>query len=173
MGMPAGRSPGYSLVEVLASIAIITTIAAAAIPGVLATIDDARTYGAAWYVSTRLQRARMDAVMRSARVGVRVVATGGSYEFTVYADGNGNGVRTADIQRGVDKALTLAERLPLLFRGVDFGVAPNVPAVDGGSPPGSDPIKLGSGNILTFSPAGTSSSGSLYIRGARKAQYVV
>jgi len=173
MRTPAGGSRGYSLIEVMMSVTIITIVAAAAIPGVLANIDDARAYGAAWYVSTRLQRARMEAVVRSTRVGVRVVAAAGGFELTTYVDGNRNGIRTADIQQGVDRPLGLAERLPSLFRGVDFGVAPGVPAVDGGPPPGSDPIKLGSSNIVTFAPAGTSSAGSLYIRGVRNAQYVV
>jgi prepilin-type N-terminal cleavage/methylation domain-containing protein len=166
--------PGFSLVELLAVIAIITTMAAATIPGVLAAIDDERTYGAAWYVSTRLQRARMDAVAQSRMVAMRIVQIGTTYELSMYADGNGNGVRTADIQRGIDRQLMPPERLPWLFSGVDFGVMPNLPPVDpSGTAPGTDPIKLGPGNLVSFAAAGTSTSGSLYIRGRRSAQYVV
>ena len=55
-----------------------------------------------------------------------------------------------------------------------FGVLPGLPPVDaGGAPPGTDPIKLGAGSLLTFSAQGTSSSGSVYIRGQRTAQYVI
>jgi hypothetical protein len=43
----------------------------------------------------------------------------------------------------------------------------------GGTPPGTDPIRLGSSSMATFAASGTSSSGSLYIRGRRNAQYVV
>ena len=60
------------------------------------------------------------------------------------------------------------------FAGVDFGALPGLPPVDpGGTPPGTDPIRLGSGNILTFTPLGTASTGSLYVRGRRNSQYVI
>jgi hypothetical protein len=57
---------------------------------------------------------------------------------------------------------------------VDFGADADLPPVDPASPaPGDDPIRLGSGDMVTFTPIGTSSSGSLYIRGRRGTQYVV
>src|SRR5207249_9048783 len=76
-------------------------------------------------------------------------------------------------QKGTDRQLVAPERLPDHFRGVDFGALPGLPSVDpGGTPPGTDPVRLGSGNLATFAAAGTSSSGSVYIRGTN-AQYVV
>jgi len=107
-------------------------------------------------------------------VALRFVNTPDGYAFGVYVDGNRNGVRTTEIQRGIDREMMPLERLTGLFVGVDFGVLPGLPPVDPGSPPpGTDPIKLGASNILTFVPVGTSSSGSLYIRGRRGAQYVL
>jgi len=170
-----GASPvGYSLVELMFATALVATMSALTVPGILATIDDMRTVGAVRYVSARLQRARMEAVARSASVALRFVQTPDGYAYAVYVDGNGNGVRTPDIQRGIDREVMPLERLPDLFRGVDFGVLPGLPPVDSGSsPPGTDPITLGPSNILTFSAMGTSSSGSLYIRGPKGAQYVL
>jgi len=165
---------GYSLVELLFSTSIIVMVGAMAVPGALASIDDQRAYGAARYMSARVQRARMEAVARSADVALRFANTPDGYAFGVYVDGNRNGVRTAEIQRGIDRELMPLERLTGLFVGVDFGVLPGLPPVDPGSPPpGTDPIKFGASNILTFVPVGTSSSGSLYIRGRRGAQYVL
>jgi type II secretory pathway pseudopilin PulG len=165
---------GYSLLELLFTTSTIVTVAAFAVPGILASIDDQRAVGAARYVSARVQRARMEAVARSASVALRFVETSDGYAFAVYVDGNRNGVRTADIQRGIDRELMPLEQLTSLFVGVDFGVLPGLPPVEPGSPPpGADPIKLGASNLLTFVAAGTSSSGSLYIRGRRGAQYVV
>ena len=61
-----------------------------------------------------------------------------------------------------------------ILPGVDFGAVPGLPAVDpGGTPPGTDPIRLGSGSLASFSAMGTASSGSVYIRGRRNVQYVV
>jgi prepilin-type N-terminal cleavage/methylation domain-containing protein len=165
---------GYSLPELLVVTALIGTVSAVAIPGLLAGIDESRAIGAARYVATRLQQARMEAVARSADVGIRFVEEAGTFSYTTYVDGNGNGVRTADILRAIDPPIRPAERLRDLFSGVDFGVLPALPAVEsGGAPPGGDPVKFGAANILTFTPAGTSSSGSLYVLGRKGAQYVV
>jgi len=172
--MTSQRARGYSLVELVAAMAIGITLGAAAIPEYLAAADDVRASGAAYHISGRLQRARMEAVLRSAMVGVQFTQTGSSYSYAVYLDGNRNGVLTRDIQRGVDRLITAAERLPDQFSGVEFGAIPGLPAVDpGGMPPGTDPIRLGSGNIASFSPVGTSSSGTVYIRSRRDAQYAV
>src|SRR5260221_1855603 len=60
------------------------------------------------------------------------------------------------------------------FPGVLFGALPGLPPVDaGGQPPGNDPVRLGAGNMASFSSIGTASTGSLYIRGRQRAQYVV
>lgn len=165
---------GYSLTELMIALALGVTLSVAAVPEYLSTIDDVRASGATHYISGRLQRARMEAVLRSAMVGVQFTQSGSSYSYTVYVDGNGNGILTRDIQRGVDKPIAAAERLPSQFTGVEFGAIPGLPPVDpGGTAPGTDPIRLGSGNIASFSAAGTSSSGTVYIRSRRDAQYAV
>jgi hypothetical protein len=116
----------------------------------------------------------MEAIVRAADVGWQFVASEGGYTYTPYIDGNGNGIRTRDIQAGTDRPIGAIERLAVHFTGVAFGVVEGLPAVEpGGTPPGTDPIKLGASNILTFTALGTSSSGSLYVRGRRNVQYVI
>jgi len=165
---------GYTLVELVFVMALTVTVGAVAIPGLTATLDDSRTIGATRYLSSRLQHARMAAIVRSANVTLKFVESGASFVYTTYVDGNGNGVRASDIDRGIDRVLHPPERLPDFFFGVDFGARPGLPPVDaGGAPPGSDPVRLGTANTLTFTPLGTSSSGSLYILGRGGAQYVI
>ena len=167
-------SRGYSLLELMLVMALSVTLSAAAVPEYLAAVDDLRASGAARHIAARLQRVRMEAVMRSAMVGMQFTQTSSGYSYAVYLDGNRNGVLTRDIQRGVDRLIVAAERLPDQFGGVEFGAIPGLPPVDpGGTPPGSDPIRLGSGNIASFSAGGTSSSGTVYIRSRRDAQYAV
>jgi hypothetical protein len=49
-----------------------------------------------------------------------------------------------------------------------------LPAIDpGGTPPGSNPIRLGSGHSASFAAAGTSTSGTVYVRGRGGSQYAV
>jgi type II secretory pathway pseudopilin PulG len=167
-------SPGYSLVEAVVVMAMATTVGGMAVPQLLASIDDYRTAGAMRYLAARVQQTRMEAIVRSREVAMKFTQAGGTYEYAVYVDGNGDGVRTHDINSAVDTALGAPERLGDQFQGVDFGVLPGLPSVDGGSaPPGNDPIKLGASNLLSFSANGTSSTGSLYIKGQRGAQYVI
>lgn len=165
---------GYSLLELVFATSLSATAAAAAVPQILTTLDEYRAAGAARYLAARMQRTRMEAIVRASEVAMQIVQDANGYTFAVYVDGNGNGVRSRDIQRGVDAKLGATERLQDQFRGVDFGALPGLPSVDpGGTPPAADPIRLGSGNLASFSGAGTSSSGSLYIRGGRDIQYVV
>ena len=165
---------GYTIAELLFVVGMVATLSSVAIPQVLTGLDDFRTAGAARHIAARLQRARMDAVMRSTDVGLLVTLAAGEYSYVVYVDGNRNGVRSADISQGIDKRLVAPESLFEQFTGVDFGAIPGLPAVDpGGTPPGTDPVRLGSADMATFAASGTSSSGSLYIRGRRNTQYVV
>lgn len=171
-GEATGRSGGYSLVELVFVCALVATLSGLAIPGTLTALDDYRTAAATRYLVLRMQQARKEAVRRSADVALRFVQTADGFTYALYVDGNRNGVRSQDILRGIDRPLGSEERLTNQFAGIDFGVLPDLPAIDGGSAPGSDPIKLGSSNLLSFSAAGTSSPGSVYIRG-RHAQYVI
>ena len=167
-------SSGSTLLELLFVCGFVATLGGVAVPQTLVALDDFRAAGAARYVSARLQRARMDAVMRSADVAIKFTQTASGYTYAVYVDGNRNGVRTIDITRNIDRELMPAERLADQFSGVDFGALPNLPAVDpGGTPPGTDPVRLGSSNMASFSARGTSSTGTLYIRGRGTSQYAI
>ena len=169
-----GGTAGYSFLELIFALGLIVTVVATATPQLMLTVDDARAAGAARFVAAKLRETRMNAIARSTDVGLEFVSTPSGYTYAAYIDGNGNGIRTAEIRTGVDGPLTPAERLRDRFDGVDLGVLPGLPSVDAGSsPPGGDPIKLGTSNILTFTPSGTSSSGSLYLRGRRDLQYVI
>ncbi len=168
------RAAGYSLIELLFALGLMVTLAGIAVPQILAALDDYRAYGAARYVSGRLHETRVMAVTRTVNTALRFSISGGSYAYAVYVDGNRNGVRTADISDGVDPEIQKSERLVDLFPGVDFGAVPGLPSVEPGSPPpGEDPVRFGSSSMAVFTALGTSTPGSLYIRGRRDAQYAV
>jgi prepilin-type N-terminal cleavage/methylation domain-containing protein len=168
------RRNGFTLIELVTVLGVTATVAAGGVPQLLAATDALQAVGAVRYVAARLQQTRMEAVMRSANVAIRFVPDGGSYSYAVYQDGNGNGVSSRDIQRGVDTEIHPAEKLPDAFSGVDFGVMPSLPPADpGGTVPGTDPIKLGSSNMVSFSSSGTSSTGTLYVLSRQHTQYAV
>jgi type II secretory pathway pseudopilin PulG len=165
---------GFTLMELVFVAGLITTITAIALPQMLVGLDESRTYAAARYMSGRLHAARMEAVTLTSNTALRFVRIGESYAFAVHVDGNRNGVRTSDIQNGVDRRLHPQELLSDRFPGVDFGALPGLPAVDPASPaPGDDPVRFGPSNMVAFTALGTSTPGSLYIRGRRDVQFVV
>jgi prepilin-type N-terminal cleavage/methylation domain-containing protein len=165
---------GYGLLELIVVLGIAGTLSAMATPQRLGTIDDARAVGAVRYISTRLQETRMEAITRNVNVAMRFTLADGVYGYTVYRDGNGNGVLSRDITRGVDAPIRAMQRLPDQFTGIDFGALEAIPPADGSGPaPGTDPIRLGASDMVSFTAAGTSSTGTLYIRGHRNAQYAI
>jgi type II secretory pathway pseudopilin PulG len=168
------NSKGYSLLEVLMAIAVSVTVCGAAVPLAHGSVDRTRAGGAARYVAGRLATARFEAVKRSAYVAIRFVDASDGYWMRLYADGNGNGVRTPDIARGVDPPISMDERLDHHFSHVAFGILPDVTGLDPGEPfNASDPIQIGHSTLLSFSPTGACTSGTLFIRGIRGAQFAV
>ena len=116
----------------------------------------------------------MEALSRHTTVALRFVQVGDSYQYAAYADGNGDGVRAADIESGVDPRIQDDEQLSNQFAHVAFGTLPGLPPVDPASPPpGADPIRFGVSDSAAFTPLGTATPGSLYIIGRSRAQYVV
>jgi prepilin-type N-terminal cleavage/methylation domain-containing protein len=166
-------SKGYSLLEMLMAITLMVIVGGAAIPLAHSSVDRSRAAGAAGYVAGRLTLARFEAVRRSAHVAIRFLAQADGYVLQTYVDGNRNGVRTSDIVRGFDVAITASERLGYHFTGVEFGIQSGVTGIDPGPFNTSDPIQIGSSTLLSFSPTGSSTSGTLFIRGNRGYQFAV
>jgi hypothetical protein len=127
---------------------------------------------AARYMAGRVAAIRIDAVRRGTSVALRFESAADDYMFAPYEDGNGNGVRTAEIRAGVDRAIGPVERLGSKFPGVRFELSSGIPDVDGGVGTGTDGVRIGSAHILTMGEDGTATSGTLYIRG-RRGQYAV
>lgn len=159
---------GFTVPEVLLTLAIIVTILAIGLPAVADGIDSQRTASAARYLAGRIQLARMEAVKRSANVGLKFEDVGGDYSYIAYVDGNANGIRTLDIRAGIDALLIPRERLSDNFASVQFGLLAGVPDADGAADTASgDGVRIGSARILTLGPNGTATSGTFYVHGRR------
>ena len=169
--MRTTRAAGYSLVELLFALAISATLLGIAVPLAGSANDEIRTAAAARRVAGKISTARIDAVRRSTTVGLHFETVAGDVVFRPYADGNGNGVRTAEIRSGVDPALGPAERIGDTHTGVRFGLLPGIPDLEGvaGS---ADGVRIGGSGILSLSPTGGATSGTLYLHGRRR-QYAV
>jgi prepilin-type N-terminal cleavage/methylation domain-containing protein len=170
----SGSAHGFSLLELVVVIGLTAVLSTTVVSLALSRLDLSRTAGAAWYVAGRMASARMEAAKRSAYVALQFVERDGGYRFAAYLDGNRNGVRTSDIAAGVDRRLGPEERLDQQFPGVGFGICEDVAAVEPGDIlDGGDPIRIGRSSLLSFSPDGSATPGTVYIRGLQASQYAV
>jgi len=154
--MSSSRPRGFTLVEIMFVIGLWAVIAGIAIPQVLVALDRQKAWAAARYLAARMAMARSYAVTRSAYVALRFTRLGDDVLFQMFVDGNRNGVRTLDIGSQVDQAIGVSARLSELFPGVVIGISTDV---------GTDPVRIGSTNLLSFSPLGTATPGTIYVRG--------
>jgi type II secretory pathway pseudopilin PulG len=167
-----GHATGLTVLELMFALAIAATLTAIALPLGGNAVDEMRTAAAARYVAGEVMFARMDAIKRSRAVGLRFQPWDGDYLYAMFVDGNANGIRTTDIEQGADPPLLAAGRLGDRFPNVRLELMPDVPDIDGNTGGTLDGVRIGSARILTLSPDGTSSSGTLYVRG-QNAQYAV
>jgi hypothetical protein len=170
---PHRAQRGVSALELLFVVALTAVLAGLAIPLTSGAADEMRSAMAASYLEARIANARVHAVRRSTRVALRFEPARGDYAIAEYADGNGNGVRTADIASGADPQLSPPQTLGGMFSGVAFGLLPGIPTPeDDRSGEEADGVRLGAARLLSLSADGTATSGSLYLHG-RHSQYAV
>jgi hypothetical protein len=164
----------YSVLELLVCLALAMVACAIGAPALLATREAVLADGAADFLAAELHGARMEALKRRANVAMRFEAEGDEVLIAVYLDGNGNGVRAADIDAGIDTLMRPRQPIRQQFAGVRFGFTAGVPDVDGvDSASNPDPIRVGRSRMLSFSPTGTSSSGTVYLHGRGPHQLAV
>ncbi|MBI3048316.1 MAG: GspH/FimT family protein [Acidobacteria bacterium] len=139
-------------------------LAAVAIPQLFTGLDRSRTWAAARYLASQMAVARSQAVLRSAHVALRFVEGRSGVTFQMFVDTNHNGVRTSDIEAAVDRAIDTPAHLTDLFPGVAIAIAPEL---------GTDAVRVGSSDLLSFTPLGTATAGTIYVRGRDGTQLAV
>ena len=166
---------GMALVDVLAATGLSLVMAGMAVPVVGGTLERERTLVGAHYLAAAVQRARLEALKRSAVVAVRLQELDGRTSVQLFADGNGNGVLQRDIDRHFDPALTMAEWLDEHASGVSLQINQTIAEVGGGGElaPGDDPVRMGNSSLVSFSPLGSATSGTLYVAARRGPQMAI
>lgn len=161
------REHGFSLVEALVAIAIIVAMATVATPPFRAYLAEVRLIGAGQEFKSRFRLAYWEAVRSGVYTAIRFERReGGGVFYSVYADGNENGVLSADIESGVDRHVAGPFPLWGASPSVRVGINPGIPAL----PPergllAGDPVRFGRSDILSFSPLGTATPGTFYLAG--------
>ena len=170
-----GAERGAALIDIVVATSLIVVMTAIAIPIVGGTIERERTIVGARYLAGQLLRARLESLKRARAVAVRLEVFGDRTQFRLFADGNGNGVLQRDIDRGIDPALTPLGWLDDQARGISLRVNQGITDVASSDPiaPGEDPVRIGNTALLTFSPLGSATSGTLYVAAHRGPQIAI
>ena len=160
------RSTGFTIVEAVVAVGIVLAMAAVAFPAFRPILAEAHVLGAGRSFKSQFRLAASTAVRSSVYTAIRFERRGADVWYSVYQDGNQNGVRAVDITAGRDRLI--AGPLPLTSGapGVRVGFNPGVPAIppDTGILTG-DPIRFGTSDTLSFSPLGTATPGTFYLAG--------
>lgn len=172
---PLSPRAGLSAVELVGVLAVLVTVVAAVGTGVshLRAVVSIRS-GAA-EVASVLYRARMFALTQAVNVGVKYRVRDGRAEWALYGDGNGNGVRSAEIVSGVDRPigiLTTWSRSDVWPGIMKDAVVPD-PDGSGRLSGLDDPIRFNRSDICSFSATGESTPGSIYLWDGRDRMAVV
>jgi hypothetical protein len=160
----------------VAVLAIVSAVAALVAPGVSRLNAALAVRSSAGEVRAMLFQARALAISRGSYVGVKFRKIGNRYEWALYGDGNGNGIRTAEIAAGVDPPLGIT--IPWSRNDVLPGILKGSRVPDPGDPHKAldrldDPIRFNSSDICSFSPLGESTPGSIYLWDGRDRMAVV
>lgn len=146
---------GYSLLDCLFAVTLVGIIAAASMPPLTAALERSRSHAAARFIYGQMMLARARAVARGAVVALQISGTPDGAVLRTFVDGNRNGVRAADIGAGVD----IGDGASIAFRAAFRGVR-------------VEPVEA-AGVLFSFTPLGTSSSGTFYVTGRDGSRFAV
>jgi len=162
---------GWTLVEVLAVVLVAGLATAIVSPSARNIYERARVRAAARDAAGLLRRCRVQAALENVAVALVFSFDEQGWWYRPFRDGNDNGVRLGETESGVDPALGAEEPFAPRHHDVALEVLgqtniPNVPPASGVLGKGS-PVRFGVSGIVSFSPQGTSSSGTLYVSHGR------
>jgi prepilin-type N-terminal cleavage/methylation domain-containing protein len=171
-------SKGYTLVELVAVLAILAMTVAVALPAAAMLRDGGRAAAGARTMATILSAQRWKSAAGHRVCGLQFRKDPNGWSWREVADGNGNGLRTAEIARGIDPVLTQDDALGRRVQDVMLGIPPGGPFPE--APPGTDtltlgddPVRFGRSTLVSFSPVGSASSGTLYVTDGRRGFFAV
>ncbi|WP_222564080.1 GspH/FimT family pseudopilin [Novilysobacter antarcticus] len=126
----AGRSKGFTLIELMVTIAVAAILLAIATPSFTSLINSSRLTSSANEMVATLQTARMEAVRRNTRINVCAGCDGNANSLVAFVDANSNGnvdagesIRVATINRAVQ----LSGGTDVVFFSTGLGRAASAP----------------------------------------------
>jgi hypothetical protein len=168
------RVLGFGLTETVALLALLALLTMTALPAAARLHTSARCGAGARQLTVALRGVRAKSVASGRTHGLSFQQDQVGWHWYEVRDDNGNGLRAADIKKKVDTILSGPHRLESSVEHVTLGFPPlaSIPKIPPATGPLSgldDPVRLGASDILSFSPLGTGSTGTLYVTDGRNA----
>jgi prepilin-type N-terminal cleavage/methylation domain-containing protein len=165
-------SRGVTLIESVVAISLLAILAAVALPALARLGGSARTGAAARHLVSQFRSVRWMSIARARSHGLFFERDRDGWFWIVVQDGNGNGLRAAEVRSGTDHRLSGPHRLSDEIPRTDLGFPAGgpfrrIPPARGWIGSTDDPVRLGGTDLLAFSPLGTASSGSIYVTDGR------
>jgi len=156
---------GYSLIELLVVIAAMGVVLAVTLPS-LGEINRRRELRAATAeLRSIFREVRSRAIASGHNAAVKFSLADGEWQYAIFEDGDGDGVRNDDIVAGRDPMMVPFRRVfgtqghvriglpPVAVRDPDRGVVQ----------PDESPVRFNRSTLCSFSPMGGGTSGSIYL----------
>jgi hypothetical protein len=150
-------------------LAIASLLLAMSVPSLLSMSRRVRVELAANEISSLMRLARSMAVRHNLNVALKFhFGPRGRILYSLYRDGDGDGVLSRDIASGTDPPLGPPRELAHMGAHVRFGFPEGVAPRDPGDPRRrlgrlDDPIRFNRSDMVSFGPLGTSTPGSVYL----------
>lgn len=160
------------MAEAVVTLSLLALFLAISLPALGGLLCRRALDAAAARLAGAMAKTRQEAIARGRYAGLVFSRARSGDWYAIHIDGGRRGIRTSEVASGVDARIHGPIPVGISQDGVKLGIPLQpaircVPPSTGILPPGGDPIRLGSSDILSFSPIGESTSGSVYLTDGR------
>ncbi len=154
---------GFTLVESMVALLIVTLLFLFSIGVFSAIKEKSASEALVRTVQAATSEARGRSIGEGVKYGIAFKEESDRVYITIYKDDDFDGITKEDIEKSIDKPISLPELLTK--ENAQIAIPEGVEKDPSGKNlSGNDPIMFGKGDILTFSPKGTATPGTLYIK---------
>lgn len=158
---------GVSLIDLLMILAIVGMTIAVGVPSAIQLHRQSGVLAAVQEIRALFHKTRSRAIASARYTAIKFRDEGDTWTYSIYEDGDWDGVRNDDITRGIDRMIEPPrEVLRSISRNVRIGMPQlPVPNPDGGPPLTSltSPVRFNRSTLCSFSPHGSSTPGSIFL----------
>jgi prepilin-type N-terminal cleavage/methylation domain-containing protein len=159
-------SGGFSLLELVTVVAIIGLIVAVSLPSFRYLSERSAVAAAAAELRSIVREARSHAIVHGRNTAVRFELHDGEWLYSIYVDGDYDGVRTDDIAKGIDRRIAGPRAVLPHASNVKIGLPPRrLPDPDGKGwiEAGASPVRFSVSRLCSFSPRGSGTGGTVFL----------